>query len=112
MNTGPQNRVADVARDALEGKIGAIEAARLLAPMLHANPGLLAKDDFNTIIGIDSETDDLPIGRVRIEWDPGALAEKDSEIARCEQLWRDRILSVCQRLLAQSGDSVASNQRA
>jgi len=106
MNTKSQIRARDIALHAIEGRISLLEAVRILTPILHANPQLVAKEDYNTIIGIDSETDDLPIGRVRSEWDAGALAKKDIEIAECEMRWRDQILSVCRRILDRTGGGV------
>ncbi len=51
------------------------------------------------VIAIESETDDLPIGKVRSEWDEHALAEKYGEIERCEALWRESMKGACERIL-------------
>ena len=60
---------------------------------------ILSQVDFNSIKGIDSETDHLPIGRVREEWHPKYLLEKDREIARCEDLYRDKVRAICEGIL-------------
>jgi hypothetical protein len=55
--------------------------------------------DRKFIIAIDSETDDLPIGKLRELWHPDFLPEKDQEIERCNRLWRDDFRAVCERIL-------------
>jgi hypothetical protein len=55
--------------------------------------------DRNLFIGIASETDHLPIGTVRELWHPDFLPEKDREIARCEELWREAARAACERIL-------------
>ena len=43
--------------------------------------------------GIDSETDALPIGGIRKEWNPEALVRKDKEIAEAEQFYREKAIN-------------------
>jgi hypothetical protein len=90
------------AREVLDGKVGAVEAARILCGLLHQDSSILSQADFNSIRGIESETDDLPVGRVRELWHPDFLPAKDREIARCEDLYRGRVHAICQRILAGS----------
>ena len=90
-----------IAEALLAGRIGTILAARILLPFIHADDSLASMEDRNLIIGIDSETDDLPVGEVRAEWDPGVLAEKDREIAKCESRWEERMKQACERILLQ-----------
>lgn len=52
-----------------------------------------------TFTGIDSETDDLPIGGVRKEWNREALQRKDQEIAAAEQLYRDNAIEAATELI-------------
>jgi hypothetical protein len=54
---------------------------------------------FETFVGVDSETDDLPVGPVRAEWNPAVLALKDIEIARCERQYRSVVLKACRELI-------------
>jgi hypothetical protein len=95
----PEARAIFAANQLLSGRIGALEAVRLLLPLLHQDSTIVSQSDFNSIRGIDSETDHLPIGRVREEWHPEYLPEKDREIARCEGFYRDRVRAVCERIL-------------
>ena len=61
--------------------LGARELSRLLASL-----GCDLDDpDYRTFVGIDSETDALPVGRTREHWAPEALAEKAADIARAEK---------------------------
>jgi hypothetical protein len=94
-----RNRAIQIARNMVEGRIGALEATRALLPFLHADPSLAIPEDLTTLKGIDSETDDLPVGRIREEWHPDRLHEKDKEIARCEKLYGQQVRSICERLL-------------
>ena len=52
-----------------------------------------------TFVGIDSETDALPIGAVRDNWGPEALKRKDREIAEAEQFYRETALNAAAELL-------------
>jgi hypothetical protein len=49
--------------------------------------GLKDDPDLLTFVGIDSETDTLPVGEVRRYWAAHALHRKDVEIDRAEQLY-------------------------
>ncbi len=51
--------------------------------------------DRKFIMGIESETDHLPVGEVRKLWASFALKEKDVEIARAEELYRADFLETC-----------------
>jgi len=94
-----RERSLQIARCVLERWIGILEAAHALLPLLHSDPGIASQKDYNLFRGVASKTDDLPVGRVRKEWHPDYLPEKDHEIARCEDLWQDQIRSACERIL-------------
>jgi hypothetical protein len=82
----------------LDKQMSILEAAHGLLPLLQMNPALASQDDFNLVRAIASETDDLPIGRLRELWHPDSLAEKDREIKRLERLWHEQVLSACERI--------------
>ena len=82
----------------LDGQMSILEAAPGLSALLLMNPRLASKADSSVVFAVDSETHDLPIGRVRELWDPDALAEKDHEITRREGLWRVEMLMACERI--------------
>jgi hypothetical protein len=95
-----RQKVARIAQDILDGGIGVIEASRLLSPLRFGVGGDEWDPDFLTFVGIDSETDDLPIGPTRQHWAPDALAKKDAEIARCEALYREPAREAASHLVA------------
>jgi hypothetical protein len=94
-----QNRIhiLHVAKELVEGRIGVIAAARELR-QFYGEEAQLA-DLLLTFVGIDSETDDLPVGGVRKEWSRDALERKDREIAAAEQLYRDRAMNAAAALV-------------
>ncbi|HEY2466292.1 MAG TPA: hypothetical protein VGI45_00450 [Terracidiphilus sp.] len=94
-----RTRAMQIARNLVEGRIGALEAARALLPLLHADPTLMLPEDRAALIGIDSETDDLPVGRIREEWHPDVLLEKDKEIERYEKRYSVQVRSICKRII-------------
>lgn len=72
----------------LSGQIGVIETARALHPFCDLpEPNL--RPYLRTFVGIDSETDALPVGAVRKHWTPQALHQKDREIAAAERHWHE-----------------------
>ena len=83
----------------IDRKIGTTLAARKLASLRHTLVGDKFDDDWRTFIGIDSETDHLPTGEERRHWAPDALAAKDIEIQRAEDMYRDPALTAARNLL-------------
>jgi hypothetical protein len=86
-----------VAQAVLNGRTRVLEAVRELVPLAYTD-AIAHVDDRRLIIGIESETDDLPVGEVRKLWAPDALRVKDVEIARCEELYRPQFLEACKRI--------------
>jgi hypothetical protein len=87
----------EVAAEVLNGRTTIMEAVRELAPLAHTG-GIADEAERRLIVGIDSETDHLPIGEVRKLWAPDALQEKDAEIARAEEWWKAEFLDACRRI--------------
>jgi hypothetical protein len=87
-----------IAGQLVAGEIGVIAASRELSSLRHEVEPQLA----NILVrftGIDSETDALPVGRVRKEWSPDALRRKDKEIAEAEDFYREGAISAATELL-------------
>ena len=80
------------------GKPGVLEAVRALVSLAHTD-AVSDVEDRKLIIGIESETDHLPVGEVRNLWASSALNEKDVEIARAEELYRADFLEMCRRIV-------------
>lgn len=91
-------RAREIAQAVLDGRTTVLEAARELVSLAHTD-AVAELEDRRFIIGIASETDDLPVGEVRKLWAPYALKEKDVEIARCEELYKADFLETCRRIV-------------
>ena len=75
-----REKMANVAREILAGQIGLLEGTRQLADLSRSLSDAEATDpDVLTLIGVDSELDDIPFGSARDRWAPEALAEKDRQ---------------------------------
>jgi hypothetical protein len=95
-----RQKVSRIAQDILDGRIGVIEASRALVALRFEVAVDERDPDFITFVGIDSETDDLPVGQTRQHWAPDALAKEDQEIARCEALYREPAREAASHLVA------------
>jgi hypothetical protein len=98
-----RREIAGAARAMLSGALSFIEGARLIcslrwrAELADFDPDILA------FIGIDSETDTLPIGNVREHWVPEALAKLQPEIDSAENWAQEVCRAECQRLIDRFG---------
>jgi hypothetical protein len=96
----------DIAEAALRGDLPLLEAACILTSALidtrlnRAEPTLL----FNAVC---SETDHLPIGRVREYWATTALREKDHEAADYEANIRSQFLEACREIIGLIGKIIS-----
>jgi hypothetical protein len=99
----PKEKTIRVCRAVLNNEMAIIEASRILSGRLQ---GFEKDPDFITFVGIDSETDHLPVGEVRKHWNPEVLAQKDKEIAECENFYRVRALEACERIIKKVSDSI------
>jgi len=90
--------VVHVSQSVLDGSLGAIEGARLLAALRFR---VRAEDDedFLVFVGIDSLTDHFPLGEVRSRWDPTALVRYDNERQRAEADFRESVELACRSLI-------------
>ena len=88
-----------MAQAVLNGQTTVLEAVRALVSLAHTD-AVADVEDRRLIIGIESETDDLPVGEARKLWAPSALESKDKEIVRCEELYKGQFLEACKRIAA------------
>jgi hypothetical protein len=80
------------------GDLGVIAAARKLRGFwdgVEPEIGALLL----VFVGIDSETDALPVGNERAHWNAEALARKDIEIRAAEQRWRGQAVAAATQLI-------------
>jgi len=97
-NSGACHAVAGIARGVLNGSIGIVEGSRMLSTIRHA-AGADDDADFLFFVGVDSETDHLPVGDVRRHLSPDALRVKDEELREFEAQVRGRALEVRRKLI-------------
>ena len=91
-------KIVATAQSILSGEVGVVTGARQLCGLGH-QIGADRDPDFIFFIGIDSETDHLPIGEVRQHWNPEALRVKDVELADYEARVRERAFEACRSLI-------------
>ena len=92
-----QNIVA-AAQAVLDGKLGIIEGAGKLAKF-RINAKAEKDPDFIFLLGVDSETDHLPIGNAARHWNASVLKEKAKEIERVEGHYTERVFQACRSLI-------------
>lgn len=93
-----EEQALETVESALDGQISTVEAACALLPLLAMTRDLVSDEDFDLLRAIESETDHLPIGRVREHWHPDSLQEKDRELARYEGFLHEQMISTCQHI--------------
>ena len=86
------------ALDLLEGRLGVIETARVMVPLAYWTK-VQNEPEFLLFRAIASETDDLPVGNVRVHWAADALEREDVRIEAAEKLWRKQALSAAEKLV-------------
>jgi hypothetical protein len=93
-----RREIVRVTRGILDGNIGIIAGARQLTRLRF--PSRAENDsDILLFVGIDSETDHLPLGEVRRHWNPEVLKVKDAELEAFEAKVRERAFAACQSLI-------------
>jgi len=99
-------KAIETAKAILEGKIGVIEGSRLMQGLLRQTEVSEDDSDLLSFMGIDSETDCLPVGKERQHWSAEALKEKDIEIDRCEKLYRETAREACMSIIERWKDTI------
>ena len=90
--------VVGIARGVLNGSVGIVEGSRMLLTIQRA-AGAEDDADFLFFVGVNSQTDHLPVGDLRRHWSPDALRLKDDELNGFEVQVRARALEVCRKLI-------------
>lgn len=95
-----RERTAACARELLAGRLGVVEGVRRLVGLVSE----LDQPELESIrlvfVGVDSQTDHLPIGEVRRQWAPSSLAAVDAEHRDAEATLRTGVADACRQLLA------------
>jgi len=98
MNDEAKTEIVKLAIGVVRGEIDMVEGARLLVRRF-GKAGLRDDPDAITIIGFESETDDLPVGPQRQYWNPEALAAKDKQREAYISRAGAAVLDACQSLI-------------
>lgn len=97
-----QNRLREktivVCEELIRGEIGVIAASRELVSLFaHMN---MDNPDFVFFKAVESETDHLPIGEERKNWNAEALKQKDIEISENELFYKNEMIETCQKVIS------------
>lgn len=94
-----RRRIADVADDMLNGNTDLLEGCRMIVSqrsrLPEGNDGV-----FDVFVGVESELDDIPVGRARDIWTRESLALKDSQKEAYLARVADRLGDACKALRA------------
>ncbi len=93
--------ILKAAADILSGAVSPIEGARAIA-RLRFDARLDADADILCFVGIDSETEVLPLGRDRAYWQAQTLTDLQGAIDDAQRWARDVAESRCRSLLARA----------
>ena len=98
-----------VAHSILDGSIGIVAGARQLTRLRF--PSRAENDsDILVFVGIDSQTDHLPLGDVRRLWNIDVLKVKDEELQAYEAQVRERAFGSCKSLIARYESVLTSRE--
>ncbi len=82
------------------GKVGVIAASRTLGRYTHVIEGRWPElaTALRVFVGIDSETDALPIGHLRSTWHPHTVRSEDQKVHQAEKRWKPHALEACNEI--------------
>jgi len=90
--------VASIAARVLDGTVGITEGARRIVT-LGQRLGIDKDADFTTFVGIDSETDQFPLGPARSHWAADSLTRYDAERQKIEDFYQRYAEQACRSLI-------------
>ncbi len=94
-----EREIVRVARLILSGEVSIITGAREMASVRFRSHSDDRDEEFLVFVGIDSETDHLPVGDMRKLWAADALIRKDAQINEAEDFFRERALEAARILI-------------
>ena len=94
-----RREIVAVARAILDGRVGVIEGSRRLVGLRWDVDPEQEDRELLGMVGIESQTDHLPLGKWREQWSPDALKAKDAEIAENEEFFRESAYEICRILV-------------
>lgn len=93
-------KIRVIARTLLAGESQPSETCYLLLPYTYRNPELFTEEDKVLLRAVDSEIDDLPVGKLRENWHPDFLPAKLEQLAKYDAAIQSNVRGLCERLLA------------
>ncbi len=99
-------KVASLATKILMKEMCMIEGAKEIIALRHELDVDETDKDILVFVLIVSETDALPIGKVRQLWAKDSLAEKEPEIQKAEQWAQEVGVDACRNLVERFGDYI------
>lgn len=95
-----KKEIVEIACRVVAGEVDLLEGCRAI---VRNQDGLTDEDrndpDLMTLVAIESETDDLPLGRVRDLWERSALAEPDRRRAAIVSRTKKDLIQACRALI-------------
>lgn len=91
-------KILTLAKKILDLKVGIIQGCREMIGLLSERDIDLEKY-FLVFKGVESETDALPIGQIRENWNKEQLKLKDKEIEEVENYYKRHVFETCENLI-------------
>jgi hypothetical protein len=96
-------KVASLAAKVLKKEMSMIEGAKEIVTLCYELDVDDSDEDILAFVLIESETDHLPIGKVRRFWDEDALVEKEPEVQEAERWAQGVGAEACKNLVERFG---------
>ena len=95
--------IVEIANRVLNQELGSIEASRTLIRLFYQ---IKKDDDKNLMVfkALDSETDHLPLGKLRENYSPNKLEVMDNEVKSYEHTYRESINLACKNIIKKFGN--------
>lgn len=97
-----RDKIASLAKAILHGERGIVDASREIVHLQHEAEAD-NDEDFTIFHVIDSETDHLPTGSERENWNAEILKEKEREIAEYEAFYINEAVTACKNIICKFG---------
>ena len=100
-----RRRVAELARQILDGEIDVLDGSSKIAALRWEVEVEESDQDFLAFVGVESETDHLPIGIAALNWSDEALARKEPALQRARDWAIETVRAECASLVARFADA-------
>ena len=83
----------------IAGEFGAAETCHFFCPFVYQNQELWSEKEATFIKAVCSETDTLPVGRLKDDWHPDFVGPKLEQLHRFEAAIASDVRKLCEALL-------------